>query len=338
MLGGSLKPHCGERALQQALFAALAADPAGRPYQFAGFQRRVFGHILRHYGNPGVSGTIVCAGTGSGKTKAFYVPALLAAATELKERSFPKVIAIYPRNVLLADQLREALSEAEKLRPVLARFGLRPLRFGALLGNTPWKNAFERQQGDRSAAEEWHDWRPVGAVGFRIPFLKSPRRPGEDLVWRNSDRKAGRNCLYRAGGETSDPDVPDGVLALTREDLMADPPDVLFLSAEMLNREMGNPAWARAFGIGQGSRAPRLLLLDEVHSYEGIQGARSPGCFAAGAAGRGPGTCTWWACRQPSSRRRAIWAWSRAFPRNGFRSSSPQWTNSRTRAWSTTWP
>ena len=46
------------------------------------------------------------------------------------------------------------------------------------------------------------------------------------------------------------------------------------LSAEMLNREMGNPAWARAFGIGQGSRAPRLLLLDEVHSYEGIQGAR----------------------------------------------------------------
>ena len=269
-----LQPHCGEPALQQELFAALAADSAGRPYQFAGFQRRVFGQVLRNYGKPGVSGTIVCAGTGSGKTKAFYVPALLAAAAELGDRPFPKVIAIYPRNVLLADQLREALSEAEKLRPVLAHFGLRPLRFGALLVNTPWKGAFERRKEDRWEVEQYHDWHPVGAAGFRIPFLKSPRRPGEDLVWRNADRKAGRSCLYRAGGEAAEPDVPDGVLALTREDLMEEPPDVLFLSVEMLNREMGNPAWSRAFGIGQGNRAPRLLLLDEVHSYEGIQGAQ----------------------------------------------------------------
>ncbi len=269
-----LEPHCGEPELQRALFGVLAADQSGRPYQFAGFQRRVFAHVFRQYGKPGVSGTIVCAGTGSGKTKAFYVPALIAAAAELGDRPFPKVIAIYPRNVLLADQLREALSEAEKIRPVLDSFGLRPLRFGALLGNTPWKGAFDRKKDDRWEVEKYHDWHPVGSAGFRIPFLKSPRSLGEDLIWRNADRKAGRTCLYRAGGEATEPDVPDGVLALTREELMEEPPDVLFLSAEMLNREMGNPAWAKAFGVGQGSRAPRLLLLDEVHSYEGIQGAQ----------------------------------------------------------------
>lgn len=270
----ALAGHCKDAPLQKELFEALSSDQAGRPYQFAGFQRRVFEHVLSHYGQPGVSGTIVCAGTGSGKTKAFYVPALLSAAVELKQRPFTKVIAIYPRNVLLADQLREAISEAEKLRPVLQKGGLRPLRFGALLGNTPRKDSFDRMKDGQPAVEVWHDWRPIGTTGFRIPFLKSPKHPGEDLVWKHADRKAGRSCLYRVGSEDPEPDVPDGVLALTREALMAEPPDVLFLSAEMLNREMGNPDWSRTFGIGQGTLAPRLLLLDEVHSYEGIQGAQ----------------------------------------------------------------
>src|SRR6185503_1669150 len=63
-------------------------------------------------------------------------------------------------------------------------------------------------------------------------------------------------------------------LIILREQLKQNPPDVLFLSAEMLNREMGNPEWSRTFGIGQRGRAPRLLLLDEVHAYEGVSGAQ----------------------------------------------------------------
>jgi ATP-dependent helicase YprA (DUF1998 family) len=72
---------------------------------------------LENYGGSGFSGSVVCAGTGSGKTKAFYVPAFLGIVPELGDEAFTKVIAIYPRNVLLADQLREAIAEAEKLRP-----------------------------------------------------------------------------------------------------------------------------------------------------------------------------------------------------------------------------
>ena len=146
--------------------------------------------------------------------------ALLAAAAELKERPFTKVIAIYPRNVLLADQLREALSEAGKLQPVLARFGLRPLRFGTLLGGTPWKGSFERKEGDTFAVEKWHGWQPVGAAGFRIPFLKSPLRPGEDLVWRNAT--SGRYVVWhmdaagvRTSGRFVNPPAPDVPLGWT---------------------------------------------------------------------------------------------------------------------------
>ena len=92
-------------------------------------------------------------------------------------------------------------------------------------------------------------------------------------MWRDEDRNAGRTCLYREGA--SEPDVRSGVLALTREELAEFPPDVLFLSLEMLNREMCNPQWEQTFGMRRGSeRSPRLLLLDEVHAHEGLSGAQ----------------------------------------------------------------
>src|SRR5439155_20902276 len=94
------------------------------------------------------------------------------------------------------------------------------------------------------------------------------------LVWRDDDRARGRTALYRSEGGVAAPDVPDGTLVLTREQLRVSPPDVLFLSLEMLNQNMGNPAWTRAFGFEPMGRKPRLLLLDEVHMYEGIPGAQ----------------------------------------------------------------
>ena len=265
--------NCTQPQLQQDCFSALASDAGGAPLDFAAFQMQAFAHILRQYNSQNVSGSVVPAGTGSGKTKAFYVPAFLGACTELTGPAFTKIVAIYPRNVLLADQFREAIAESFKLRTVLQNAGMRPLTFGALLGNTPWRAAFDSKRNNRPRAETDHGWRRVDN-GFVVPFLKSPLAPDEDLIWRDGDRRAGRTRLYRASGNRAQPDVPDGVLFLTRDDLMDNPPDFLFLSVEMLNREMGNPRWARTLGIGQGSRSPRLLLLDELHAYEGIQGTQ----------------------------------------------------------------
>src|SRR5690606_38612329 len=38
--------------------------------------------------------------------------------------------------------------------------------------------------------------------------------------------------------------------------------------------ELGNPEWAKTLGLREKPLTPRLLLLDEVHSYEGIHGAQ----------------------------------------------------------------
>ena len=266
-----LKSRCpaAHVELMQDCFFALAAGKAGAPLSFSGFQVRAFEHILEQYGATRLSGSVICAGTGSGKTKAFYLPAFLRIAPELKknEPQFTKIIAIYPRNVLLADQLREAISEADKLRPILEAAGMRPIRFGALLGDTPHKQWFEA-----SEPKKYH-WKRRGNASV-IPYLKSPVDGGRsDLLWRDADRIAGRTCLYREG--EAQPDVPSRVIAMTREELAQSPPDILFLSLEMLNREMCNPEWQTTFGMRRGAKlSPRLMLLDEVHSHDGLAGAQ----------------------------------------------------------------
>ena len=51
------------------------------------------------------------------------------------------------------------------------------------------------------------------------------------------------------------------------------PPDILFTTTEMLNRKLGNSGEHELFGIGSDT-PPTFLLLDEVHTYHGINGAQ----------------------------------------------------------------
>lgn len=273
----AMAPHAARPAFQRAIFHALAARAEGGSYTFAGFQARSFERIFRAYGAQEQSGTVVCAGTGAGKTKAFYVPALTAVAAEVDRSapSFTKVIAVYPRNVLLADQLREAIAEAGKLTPLLTEHKGRPITVGALLGDLPPADQFDRDQ-----SLFLKNWKRAGNKGWIVPFLRAPFHPDRsELVWLDADRRAGRTALYRADALDGPPEVPDGIVALTREGLQSNPPDILFLSLEMLHRELGNPLWARTFGIGVEEK-PRLFLFDEVHNYSGLSGAQTPWIMA----------------------------------------------------------
>ena len=57
------------------------------------------------------------------KTKSFYIPAFLGVVGEIDRQPFTKVISIYPRNVLLADQLREGISESLKMYSIVKSMG-----------------------------------------------------------------------------------------------------------------------------------------------------------------------------------------------------------------------
>jgi hypothetical protein len=260
--------------LQKIAFGCLSTTSADARVDYAGFQARAFERILGGYKErTGYRGTVISAGTGSGKTKAFYIPAMLGIVDDISRSATPftKVLAIYPRNVLLADQLREAIAEALKLAEALRARGLRSITAGALLGDTPPVNAFRYNDSPFLT-----NWKRV-PNGWVVPFVRSPKDGKSELVWRDSDRAAGRTALYRSGAaQDESPVIPDGILALTREALQVRPPDLLFVSLEMLNQELGNPQWARAFGVDRQNSVPRLLLLDEVHSYSGLSGAQVP--------------------------------------------------------------
>ncbi|MBZ0264126.1 hypothetical protein K8I28_05615 [bacterium] len=250
----------------------LTKDSNGNDYQFSGFQVRAFKHFFNTYGNGNPAGSVISAGTGSGKTKAFYLPIFLKVVNEVLNNPTPftKVIAIYPRNVLLADQLREAISECLKLTSHFQSNGIRPISFGALLGSTPHQHWFSPKKSKQNEPS-WFWNKTVG--GHIIPYLSSPSDGKSELVWRERDRKNKSTALYRVGANI--PDIPDNILFITREQIIENPPDILFLSLEMLNREMGNPKWRKAFGLMQASKSPRMVLLDEVHTYEGIAGAQT---------------------------------------------------------------
>lgn len=106
-------------ALQLKAVIELLLDPNSNLH-LAGFQARATARILQAYseqrgGSSQASGTIVCAGTGSGKTLSFYLPGLASLAADLLNDPTPRVriLAIYPRNELLKDQFMEAWGSAE---------------------------------------------------------------------------------------------------------------------------------------------------------------------------------------------------------------------------------
>ncbi len=215
------------------------------------------------------SAVVVGAGTGSGKTLSFYLPAFTDVVNQVHEngRHVVHTLALYPRKELLRDQLADALSTALILNPVLVKNGLRPLRLGALYQDVPsHANAWVFSgKGTRDSA-----WERT-SNGWACPFVPCPTDGCDHgrLVWADRDRRAQRERLRC---DSCGIEIDGTILALTRESMRTTPPDFLFTTTEMLNRASTDPdldsltGWAR--------HTPRLVLMDEIHTYSGVPGAQ----------------------------------------------------------------
>lgn len=250
--------------LQEDAMAALLRGPDGGFFKLGGFQVRATTRILQEVRSESSSATMVCAGTGSGKTLAFYLPALthLVGLIERDPSNWVRALAIYPRNELLKDQVSETISQARKINQVLRYSGLRPLRIGTLFGPTP------NHAGD--VAKKW----AKDADGAHVcPFLVCPDSScGGQFVWSEEDLKNERERVSCPKcGLTMEPDE----IVLTRNRLMATPPDILFTTTEMMNQRMTDSGMWKLFGVGMPKeKKPAFLLLDEAHTYDGLHGAQ----------------------------------------------------------------
>lgn len=231
--------------------------------KLAQFQVDATRSILEALAHPRPAAIIITAGTGSGKTRAFYLPALMDIAASVGEkRAGPHTLALYPRNELLRDQAREAVRVIESIGP-LAGTGSRPGRIAMLYGNTPYNK-------DLAGARDVKHWRRVSS-GWETPYF-----PCLDddclgaLVWTDLDRndKVERLTCPKCAAVTQ-----PGVVAMTRESIRANPPDIMFSSTEMLSKQSTD--WRFGPHLGwNGSSGTRLVLLDEVHTYTGVSGAQ----------------------------------------------------------------
>lgn len=245
------------------LSAIRALLDRGSDFYLADFQLRATIEVYRGAHSGRDHGTVVAAGTGSGKTLAFYLPALTWIAGVLEGESWTKAVAIYPRIELIKDQVQTAYIEARRLDQLLRKNGKRKVRIGVFFGDTP---------NTSKTVDRKSTW-PRGVMGFSCPLFSCPHCRDGLLIWRHEDVAKGIEklvCEKCAGIISSDE------ISLTRHSMAKNPPDILFTSTEMLNRELLNNWNRHIFGVGiaDETRRPRFLLMDEIHVNQGTSGAQ----------------------------------------------------------------
>jgi hypothetical protein len=262
----SLRQQRTASPLQEGVIGAFIRVGTPEELNLARFQVRATERILRSTSETRSFGTVVCSGTGTGKTLAFYLPAYAIMAERVSNDFWTKCLALYPRIELLKDQLREALVNARRVAPALATHGKRGLVIGALYGDVP------HAARNVPTHTKWRRVTLRGRVAFECPFVQCPECGGT-MAWSESDIQdelerlacTSRNCDGRVG---------PGEIRLTRQRLLAEPPDILFTSTEMLSQRLSSRQYGPLFGIGvRSDRRPDFVLMDEAHTYEGIHGA-----------------------------------------------------------------
>ena len=138
----------------------------------------------------------------------------------------------------------------------------RPLRIGALYGKTP-----------HTAAWALRNWTPRGADRV-CPYMLCPACGVGQLIWPAaaiSQSTYELHCVRCAAA------IPGEHLSFTREHMRREPPDVLFMTTEMLNRVLMDDQMRHLVGAGPGGMPVDMILLDEVHTYGGTTGAHVAG-------------------------------------------------------------
>ena len=163
---------------------AIARAP-GREGGLARFQMDATMEILRAAQRPRSSGVVISAGTGTGKTLAFYMPALAVVAGLVDARHWLKAIALYPRVELLKDQFSQAIVEARMVSNVLRKKHKR---------EPPCRSAVQRNA-RRSGGSRADMAAPRGGPRLSLPPL-SGLRSGDGVARHHPPAELGEPSLF----------------------------------------------------------------------------------------------------------------------------------------------
>jgi hypothetical protein len=259
----------------------LLKNSDGEPITLARFQSEAIIQQFLQLRSGGDHALVIGASTGAGKTKGFYLPAMAEIAGMISKTPSMKILAIYPRTELLKDQLAEAFTESRKLDSLLNAQDKSPVSIGAYYGDTLPSAKFLVKSALKSSNSSW----PINddKTGWICPyfFCPNPACTSREMIWLkedvNKEVEANERGQYGQYARLKCPachyEITSSHLVLTREQMIHRSPDILFTTTEMLNRRLARASEHELFGINI-SNPPRLVLLDEIHTYEGLHGAQ----------------------------------------------------------------
>lgn len=272
-----LQAHCAGnpaasrvlRALGPAMTAGFRLPP-GATAKISGFQRQSFESILPAWiGGAPVTGVVITAETGSGKTEAACIPMLTGAAIDrLSSVQGARAVLVYPRIRLAVNQAERLSRYAQCLNDEL---GERVVTVGLQSGDVPSSWAVQKRLFDRAEKKELELWTPSARGGWSFPFFKCPQCgsslrciPGGTDDTSDSLQCDADPCSWRFDGWVG-----------TKEGIRRSPPALFITITESLHQWLYDPQYGTLFGDAAPQFAPpRAVLADEIHLYSHVHGAQ----------------------------------------------------------------
>jgi len=239
------------------------------------FQYRSTEAILNAVRNNIDQSLVVTAGTGSGKTNAFFIPVIHWLAAELKNGHVgTRVLALYPRNELLKDQLMNAVLETRKINKILSEKSLTTIRIGVWYGDVP-NNLSANYFSKDLEKKNWKPMRFSNQNAWACPFLRCPTCPTQPNLLLLEDQISKSKKVMRCPSVDCDFCVSSDEVVFTRDELGSQTSscDILFSTTESVNRQLANRGGEFCFGLYSKSKL-KIVLTDEAHLYEGLVGAQ----------------------------------------------------------------
>lgn len=228
---------------------------------------------------------IVATGTGSGKTECFMWPILMKLIREAHEdvsawnRRAVRVIALYPMNALVSDQLsrlRRLMGDhrgmyANLFKKYSSQQARRP-QFGMYTGRTPYSGTKIIDANDKNLAETLEAL--LETEKSDPDFYKNLHKEGKIPAKANLKEFVERLKTNDPHKHRTDPDDAE---MLTRFEMQRASPDILITNYSMLEymllRPIEQQMWAQTRAWLEESIDNKLLfVIDEAHMYRGASG------------------------------------------------------------------
>lgn len=229
---------------------------------------------------------IVATGTGSGKTECFMWPILMKMVKEARQnedswsRRAVRVIALYPMNALVSDQLsrlrRLMGDEKKQFVDIFHRYSsdeVRRPQFGMYTGRTPYPGKHPTNDRDKKLADTLSVL--LNSDAADVNYLNKLREEGKIPAKSNLEK-------FVLNLQSDITDIrhitdPQDAEMLTRFEMQKASPDILITNYSMLEYMLLRPIeqniWNETRLWLHSSKENKLLfVIDEAHMYRGASG------------------------------------------------------------------